>query len=432
MTMRNLIFFIIVGITTSLAPITVSAQPGQKLKTIEKKPVVTEPKVGQPNSLPETPKQALQCTSPSISGSNYMTYLVGASNLSSAEKKRVEEKWGVLTVPKGETERAKEVRKQAISYQQQLRDKVTKSMSTWITANPNAAAEQIQERRRSGQERIEFKVNKINNDNKSRIKNKKWDWRDYGIDVGPVFNQGENCGTCWAFATTSAAFSSLQKNYEDDVPLINYVFPDQNSGELSANSGLPSDIKAAGIPVPFVQDLLNCMPIKKEEVCNMGWHGNAFDFMVYKKGIPIAANYNFADGLNPAVPHKYERGQKFGCPANEGYIKASSWDYVNSPPDKLPTVGQLKVALIEHGPLAAPIFYDECLGNYKGGVFNELDQKESGQINHVVLLVGWDDEKQAWLVKNSWGEEWGEKGFGWIKYGSNNIGVFAAWIDAQR
>jgi cathepsin L len=53
-------------------------------------------------------------------------------------------------------------------------------------------------------------------------------------------------------------------------------------------------------------------------------------------------------------------------------------------------------------------------------------------INHVVLLIGWDDEKQAWLVKNSWGESWGEKGFAWIRYGSNNIGVFAAWIEAAR
>ena len=64
---------------------------------------------------------------------------------------------------------------------------------------------------------------------------------------------------------------------------------------------------------------------------------------------------------------------------------------------------------------------------YKGGVFNE---KTEGKVGHVVLLIGWDDDRQAWLVKNSWGEKWGEKGFGWIKYGSNNIGQFAAWIDA--
>ena len=129
------------------------------------------------------------------------------------------------------------------------------------------------------------------------------------------------------------------------------------------------------------------------------------------------------------LPLEYKAGQKFACQPTGGFLKAASWDYVNSPPDKLPTVKQLKTALIEHGPLVAPIFYDECLANYRGGVFNEQDL---GTINHVVLLVGWDDEKQAWLVKNSWGEEWGEKGFAWIKYGSNNIGVFAAWIDAIR
>jgi cathepsin L len=176
------------------------------------------------------------------------------------------------------------------------------------------------------------------------------------------------------------------------------------------------------------------MPIEKEEICNSGWHGTAFDFMVYQKGIPMIFSDGFTkedetSGKSITYRHEYKFGEKFACQPNSGFIKAMSWDYVNSPPDKLPTVLQLKNALIEHGPLVAPIHYDACLVNYKGGVFNE---KNFGKVNHVVLLVGWDDEKGAWLVKNSWGEEWGEKGFGWIKYGSNNIGVFAAWIDATR
>ena len=95
----------------------------------------------------------------------------------------------------------------------------------------------------------------------------------------------------------------------------------------------------------------------------------------------------------------------------------------------MPTVEQLKTALVKHGPIVAGIYYDRCLANYRGGVFNE---QNNNSINHVVVLIGWDDDKMAWLIKNSWGTEWGENGFGWIKYGSNNIGQFAAWIDARR
>lgn len=396
----------------------VAEMPAQKQKSpqIRKKP----PTVGASVSS----NQPLQCTA-NNTGNQQKTYLVGAGKLSPAERKRIEEKWGKLTIPQGETERAREVRRQAISYQQKIKERITESMDVWIKANPNATAEQIEERRRGGQERIEFKLNKINADNKFRVSQKRWDWREL-LDVGPVFNQGEKCNTCWAFTTIDAAAASFQKNYDENVPLINYVFPDQTTGELSGNSGLPLITNSGRLPVPFVQDLLNCMPIKKEEICKSGWHGIAFDFMVYKNGIPMAYSNNNPNSAAETYQREYKPGQKFECPANTGYIKAASWDYVNSPPDKLPSVEQLKRALIERGPLVAPIVYDECLANYRGGVFNEQDLD---MINHAVLLIGWDDEKGAWLIKNSWGEEWGEKGFGWIKYGSNNIGVFAAWVD---
>jgi Papain family cysteine protease len=133
--------------------------------------------------------------------------------------------------------------------------------------------------------------------------------------------------------------------------------------------------------------------------------------------------------FQPKSKREYTPGKKLSCEPDSGFRQALSWDYVNSPPDKLPTVEQLKTALVRRGPLVAPIIFDNCLVAYKSGVFNE---NAKGDVNHVVLLVGWDDEKGAWLVKNSWGTEWGEKGFAWIKYGSNNIGVFSAWIDARN
>ena len=65
---------------------------------------------------------------------------------------------------------------------------------------------------------------------------------------------------------------------------------------------------------------------------------------------------------------------------------------------------------------------------YTTGVFNE---NASSNVNHMVTLVGWDDDLQAWLIKNSWGEYWGENGYMWINYFSNKIGYGAAWVQAN-
>ncbi len=378
----------------------------------------------------QTPKK-LQCSASETAGNEQMTYLVGASKLSRKEKKRIKEKWGTLIVPKGETERAKQIRAAALSYNESMTKAMTESVDVWVKANPNATAAQIEVRRKQSQDIIASIINTTSSQNKERVAAKSWDWSDV-LSVDPVLNQGAGCNTCWAFATASAAALSMQKNFLDTIVMRDYMFPDKTTGELSNRLG--PVLNLGSLPAPFVQDLLNCMPVKREEICQSGWHGLAFDFMVYGNGVPKSYVDGFVikdeiTGKETLTYREYKRGEKFTCQPSAGFSKASSWDYVNSPPDKLPTVEQLKTALVEHGPLVAPIYYDECLANYRGGVFNEMDL---GMINHVVLLVGWDDEKTAWRVKNSWGEEWGEQGFGWIKYGSNNIGVFAAWIDAER
>jgi Papain family cysteine protease len=348
------------------------------------------------------------------------------SKLTPEDKLRIKQKWGVLTVPKGETKRAKEIRKDALNFQNYQVKLITKSLKTWLKAHPDATEKQVKLRREENELALERILNtKTKN---ARIARKKWDWREHKIDVGPVMNQGLQCNTCWAFAATSAAHANLQKNYIDYENEWSYTVTDD--GVLIGLIG--TAVFLVGDPSPFVQDLLNCMPIPQEELCRSGWHGKAFDFMVYGKGIPLG----FADGFTDTDPdgktityrREYVRGKKFECNPTWAFLQANAWDYVNSPPDELPTVEQLKTALIEHGPLVAPIFYDDNLQDYKGGIF---DGENMGMINHVVLLFGWDDKQEAWLIKNSWGEEWGEKGFGWIKYGSNNIGMFAAWIEAD-
>src|SRR5687768_5714310 len=128
----------------------VFAQKRPKNKTASKKTPAVGASVSQ--------NQTLQCTARNA-GNQKKTYLVGAGKLSAADKKRIREKWGELAIPKGETERAKQIRKQAISYQQSLTGAMRKSLEPWIKNNPNATNEQIEERRRKGEEIIDYTLN---------------------------------------------------------------------------------------------------------------------------------------------------------------------------------------------------------------------------------------------------------------------------------
>ena len=45
--------------------------------------------------------------------------------------------------------------------------------------------------------------------------------------------------------------------------------------------------------------------------------------------------------------------------------------------------------------------------------------------NHAVLVVGYGNEKGVdyWIIKNSWGTEWADKGFGKIRRGTGQCGI---------
>jgi C1A family cysteine protease len=69
--------------------------------------------------------------------------------------------------------------------------------------------------------------------------------------------------------------------------------------------------------------------------------------------------------------------------------------------------------------------------------FEDIEDKsvfsgnDSSDVNHAVVILGWDDRKSAWLIKNSWGTKWGNNGYRYVTYGSNNIGSMANYIIAK-
>jgi hypothetical protein len=80
-----------------------------------------------------------------------------------------------------------------------------------------------------------------------------------------------------------------------------------------------------------------------------------------------------------------------------------------------------------YGPIGCAVdagFDDPGTGVISGGGNN---------IDHDVMLVGWDDSKGrngAWIMRNSWGTGWGDRGYAWIEYGSFSIGTEAVWASA--
>jgi C1A family cysteine protease len=62
--------------------------------------------------------------------------------------------------------------------------------------------------------------------------------------------------------------------------------------------------------------------------------------------------------------------------------------------------------------------YDSIYGQdvEKTGVIPIPKKKEKVLGGHAVLACGYDNERQALIIRNSWGEDWGEKGYGYLPF----------------
>jgi C1A family cysteine protease len=82
----------------------------------------------------------------------------------------------------------------------------------------------------------------------------------------------------------------------------------------------------------------------------------------------------------------------------------------------------IKEAIIEHGALFSGMYYDDA---YFNSATNSYYYSGSLDPNHAITIVGWDDDlnlngrKGYWIVKNDFGQYWGENGFFYVSYADN-------------
>ena len=89
----------------------------------------------------------------------------------------------------------------------------------------------------------------------------------------------------------------------------------------------------------------------------------------------------------------------------------------------------IKNQLVNHGPIVTGMYAASDFNSYSGGIYEHPGNEYPSWINHQVLLVGYNDDQQYWICKNSWGQYWGENGFFKIAYGDCAIEYELVWVD---
>ncbi|MBP1599829.1 MAG: putative cysteine peptidase [Acidobacteria bacterium] len=78
------------------------------------------------------------------------------------------------------------------------------------------------------------------------------------------------------------------------------------------------------------------------------------------------------------------------------------------------TAEDIKKGLYYYGPVVASMYVYNDFYSYRSGVYSYATGSYVGA--HAVLVVGYDDVNQCFIVKNSWGTGWGDAGFFRIAY----------------
>jgi C1A family cysteine protease/TolA-binding protein len=211
-----------------------------------------------------------------------------------------------------------------------------------------------------------------------------WSWKEF---MGTPRNQG-SCGSCWAFTQTTVLEAAFNITKGND-PSRDF------SEQFLLDCGRKDDGGDAG-------------------TCAGGQPWDAFEHLEREGSI-----------VESDMP--YVGVEKSCSSEKKGKAKIDNWGFVKAAWDT-PPVDDIKAAMCQHGPITAAVYADEAFLSYAGGVF---EGTPGGQPNHAIMLVGWDDKRHAWLLRNSWGPEWGEDGYMWIDYESNSVGNSAAWAQLE-
>ena len=191
------------------------------------------------------------------------------------------------------------------------------------------------------------------------------DWRTHGA-VTKIRDQKKDadCGSCYAFASIAALESQ------------HFV----KTGHLLELS---------------VQEIVDCS--SKNKGCNGGSEDEVYNYIAYN-GIGLAKDYIYESNEGRCRKNKAPRSEVEVF----GFVEFG-------------TAKDITKAIAEFGPVVVGLdLYSKSFRFYKEGIYDD-PECTSGEINHLVVAVGFGTDEASgldyWILKNSFSESWGEKGY---------------------
>jgi cathepsin C len=232
---------------------------------------------------------------------------------------------------------------------------------------------------------------------------KSFDWRDQPGDiVTPIISQ-ESCGSCYAIAMTDALTMRLRVKTQG-----------KDQTRLSP------------------QNVVSCSDY------NQGCEGG-YPFLVAKFGQDIGFVPEYCQGYTGE-----DDPCKVSCPTDQPIkvYHAKDYGYIGGYYGACNEAAMMK-ELHDNGPIVIALNAPSDLFSYSGGVYSSRDDDRDDwditktsrweKTNHAVTAVGYGEEdgEKYWVIKNSWGDSWGEDGYFKMKRGTDDVAVESMSVAAK-